>query len=100
MTTFHQTCGDFVETVVIYVSMLFNDSNSMLFNNGRLDNLILDSIIRLKEPKGSDRAAIAAYIEVFILQFLHLRFIQSKHLNKQMMIKMLLHVKFNAPTII
>ncbi|XP_057449639.1 telomere repeat-binding factor 2-like isoform X2 [Lotus japonicus] len=29
----------------------------------RLDNLILDSIIRLKEPKGSDRAAIAAYIE-------------------------------------
>ncbi|XP_027360708.1 telomere repeat-binding factor 2-like [Abrus precatorius] len=29
----------------------------------RLDNLILESIIKLKEPKGSDRAAIAAYIE-------------------------------------
>ncbi|KAF7828616.1 telomere repeat-binding factor 2-like [Senna tora] len=29
----------------------------------RLDNLILDAIISLKEPKGSDRAAIAAYIE-------------------------------------
>ncbi|XLU56196.1 hypothetical protein S245_050844, partial [Arachis hypogaea] len=29
----------------------------------RLDTLILESIIKLKEPKGSDRAAIAAYIE-------------------------------------
>ncbi|XP_020230355.1 telomere repeat-binding factor 2 [Cajanus cajan] len=29
----------------------------------RLDNLILESIIKLKESKGSDRAAIAAYIE-------------------------------------
>jgi len=45
----------------------------MLFNNVRLDNIILESIIKLKEPKGSDRAAIASYIEVFVLQFLHLR---------------------------
>ncbi|XP_048335789.2 telomere repeat-binding factor 2 isoform X1 [Ziziphus jujuba] len=29
----------------------------------RLDNLILDAIINLKEPRGSDRAAIALYIE-------------------------------------
>ncbi|XP_028764239.1 telomere repeat-binding factor 2 isoform X2 [Neltuma alba] len=29
----------------------------------RLDNLILEAIINLKEPKGTDRAAIAAYIE-------------------------------------
>ncbi|CAL0331760.1 unnamed protein product [Lupinus luteus] len=29
----------------------------------RLDTLILESIIKLKEPKGSDRAAITAYIE-------------------------------------
>ncbi|KAF7809931.1 telomere repeat-binding factor 2 isoform X1 [Senna tora] len=29
----------------------------------RLDNLILDAIIHLKEPKGSDRASIATYIE-------------------------------------
>ncbi|XP_028764240.1 telomere repeat-binding factor 2 isoform X3 [Neltuma alba] len=28
-----------------------------------LDNLILEAIINLKEPKGTDRAAIAAYIE-------------------------------------
>ncbi|TKY70668.1 Telomere repeat-binding factor 2 [Spatholobus suberectus] len=31
--------------------------------NFQLDNLILESIIKLREPKGSDRAAIAAYIE-------------------------------------
>ncbi|OIW10910.1 hypothetical protein TanjilG_27856 [Lupinus angustifolius] len=30
-----------------------------------LDTLILESIIKLKEPKGSDRVGIAAYIEVF-----------------------------------
>nr|AFK43192.1 unknown [Medicago truncatula] len=29
----------------------------------RLDSLIFDSIVKLKEPKGSDIAAIAAYIE-------------------------------------
>ncbi|KAI9089026.1 hypothetical protein K1719_029305 [Acacia pycnantha] len=29
----------------------------------RLDNFILEAIINLKEPKGTDRAAIAAYIE-------------------------------------
>lgn len=52
--------------------MLFNDSSYMLVNNDRLDNLILESIIKLKEPRGSDKAAIAAYIEVFVLQFLHL----------------------------
>lgn len=53
----------------------------MFFNNVRLDNIILESIIKLKEPKGSDRAAIASYIEVFVLE--------SKHLKKQMMIKYL-----------
>ncbi|KAH1267255.1 Telomere repeat-binding factor 2 [Glycine max] len=31
--------------------------------NFQLDNLILESIIKLKEPRGSDQAAIAAYIE-------------------------------------
>ncbi|RZB78369.1 Telomere repeat-binding factor 1 isoform A [Glycine soja] len=31
--------------------------------NFQLDNLILESIIKLKEPRGSDKAAIAAYIE-------------------------------------
>ncbi|XP_024640205.1 telomere repeat-binding factor 2 isoform X1 [Medicago truncatula] len=35
----------------------------ILFNNDRLDSLIFDSIVKLKEPKGSDIAAIAAYIE-------------------------------------
>ncbi|XP_057758322.1 telomere repeat-binding factor 2-like isoform X1 [Arachis stenosperma] len=38
-------------------------SSNMRFDSGRLDTLILESIIKLKEPKGSDRAAIAAYIE-------------------------------------
>ncbi|EXB94037.1 Histone H1 [Morus notabilis] len=31
--------------------------------NARLDKLILDAIAKLKEPRGSDRAAIAMYIE-------------------------------------
>ncbi|KAL3039357.1 hypothetical protein AAZX31_01G181500 [Glycine max] len=45
------------------ISKLQNFHSCMLFNNDRLDNLILESIIKLKEPRGSDQAAIAAYIE-------------------------------------
>lgn len=33
----------------------------------RLDKLILDAIAKLKEPRGSDRAAIAMYIEVLLI---------------------------------
>lgn len=47
--------------------MFFNDGSRIVFNNDRLDSLIFDSIVKLKEPKGSDIAAIAAYIEVFLL---------------------------------
>jgi hypothetical protein len=52
---------------VNYVALFFTNGSRILFNNGRLDNLILESIVKLKEPKGSDMAAIAAYIEVFLL---------------------------------
>ncbi|XP_056176580.1 telomere repeat-binding factor 1 isoform X2 [Syzygium oleosum] len=34
----------------------------------RLDNLIIEAITNLKDPSGSDRAAIAAYIEGFHMQ--------------------------------
>jgi len=36
-------------------------------NDGRLgDNNVLEAIVNMKEPKGSDKAAIASYIEVFL----------------------------------
>lgn len=47
--------------------MFFNDGSLTFFNNGRLDNLILEAIVKLKEPKGSDISTIAAFIEVFLL---------------------------------
>lgn len=31
-----------------------------------MDNLIIEAITNLKDPSGSDRAAIAAYIEVHL----------------------------------
>jgi len=38
----------------------------MFLNDGRLgDNHVLEAIVNMKEPKGSDKAAIASYIEVF-----------------------------------
>lgn len=37
---------------------------SGVFNFCRLDNLILEAISNLKEPGGSNKTAIAAYIEV------------------------------------
>ena len=36
----------------------------------RLDDLILEAIRKLKEPSGSSKAAIAAYIEVCGYQFI------------------------------
>jgi hypothetical protein len=39
----------------------------MFLNDGRLgDNHVLEAIVNMKEPKGSDKAAIATYIEVFM----------------------------------
>jgi hypothetical protein len=42
----------------------------MFLNDGRLgDNHVLEAIVNMKESKGSDKAAIATYIEVFLLYF-------------------------------
>lgn len=46
----------------------------MFFNDGRLgDNHVLEAIVNMKEPKGSDKAAIASYIEVFLLHLCYKR---------------------------
>lgn len=45
--------------ILTYVTLCLND--------GRLgDNNVLEAIVNMKEPKGSDKAAIASYIEVFL----------------------------------
>ena len=44
------------------------------FHEWRLDNLILEAITNLKEPRGSSRAAITIYIEVLLFLYLHIMF--------------------------
>lgn len=44
----------------------------LILVRNRLDNLIIDAITNMKESRGSDRAAIAMYIEVSVLMSLHL----------------------------
>lgn len=42
----------------------------------RLDSLILEALTSLKEPGGSDKHAIAMYIEVF---FLEINYLETYH---------------------
>ncbi|KAI4327340.1 hypothetical protein L6164_019813 [Bauhinia variegata] len=59
----------------------------------RLDNLILEAIINLKEPKGSDRAAIAAFIEGQYLSPPNLRKLLSTRLKHMVATGKLIKVK-------
>ncbi|KAK3416547.1 telomere repeat-binding factor 1 isoform X2 [Eucalyptus grandis] len=45
-----------------------NNANPKERMKSRLDNLIIEALTNLKDPSGSDRAAIAAYIEDFHMQ--------------------------------
>lgn len=53
-----------------YSNILSSYVSNMFLNDGRLgDNHVLEAIVNMKESKGSDRDAIASYIEVFLLYF-------------------------------
>lgn len=55
----------------------------MFLNDGRLgDNHVLEAIVNMKEPKGSDKAAIASYIEVFYLSTYGYKIPRSKLSSK------------------
>lgn len=48
--------------------LLLNFRSSTFLNDGNLgDNHVLEAIVNMKDPKGSDKAAIASYIKVFLL---------------------------------
>lgn len=73
------------------INILLIDGSNVFLNDGRLgNNHVLEAIVSMKEPEGSDRAASASYIEVFLLYFTSLMIIKSKHPKKQIIIKILM----------
>ena len=59
------SCSECWNYAAIYILLTYESSNV-----GRLvDNHILEAIVNMKEQKGSDKVAIASFIEVFVLHF-------------------------------